>query len=77
MLMRTETGVTNMDRLAAISSVSAGGLSGFARDESGATAIEYALIASGISIVIVTAVNTVGTTTNGLFQAVVTAFNGP
>ena len=66
-----------MDRFAAISSVSAGGLGGFARDESGATAIEYALIASGISVVIVTAVNTLGTTTNGLFQAVVTALNGP
>jgi Flp pilus assembly protein, pilin Flp len=38
-----------------------------ARDESGATAIEYALIASGISIVIVAAVNSLGTTINNLF----------
>jgi|tagenome__1003787_1003787.scaffolds.fasta_scaffold20528653_2 pilus assembly protein Flp/PilA len=63
-----------MDRFAAISSVSADDL---ARDESGATAIEYALIASGISVVIVTAVNTLGTTTNGLFQTVVTALGSP
>jgi pilus assembly protein Flp/PilA len=45
----------------------------FARDNSGATAIEYAMIASGISIVIITAVNTLGTTTSGLYQSVVTA----
>jgi pilus assembly protein Flp/PilA len=32
----------------------------FLRDESGATAIEYALIAAGISVVIITAVNTLG-----------------
>lgn len=34
----------------------------FARNESGATAIEYALIAGGISIVILTAVIAVGDT---------------
>ena len=32
----------------------------FVDDESGATAIEYCLIAAGISIVIVTAVNGIG-----------------
>ena len=32
----------------------------FLRDESGATAIEYALIAAGISVVIISAVNTLG-----------------
>ncbi len=32
----------------------------FANDESGATAIEYGLIAAGISVVIITAVNSVG-----------------
>ena len=35
-------------------------LARFVDDECGATAIEYALIAGGISIVIVTAVNGVG-----------------
>jgi pilus assembly protein Flp/PilA len=32
----------------------------FADDESGATAIEYGLIAAGISVVIITVVNTLG-----------------
>ncbi len=32
----------------------------FLRDDSGATAIEYGLIAAGISVVIIGAVNTVG-----------------
>ncbi|HEY7978100.1 MAG TPA: Flp family type IVb pilin [Rhizomicrobium sp.] len=32
----------------------------FLRDDSGATAIEYAMIAGGIAVVIVTAVNTLG-----------------
>ena len=33
----------------------------FAQDESGATAIEYGLIAAGISVVIITVVTTIGT----------------
>lgn len=32
----------------------------FLKDESGATAIEYGLIAAGIAVVIIAAVNTVG-----------------
>lgn len=39
-------------------------LSRFLADESGATAIEYCLIAAGISIVILVAVNGIGTTLN-------------
>jgi pilus assembly protein Flp/PilA len=45
----------------------------FAKDESGATAIEYALIAGGISIVIVAAVQGVGSTLNTTFGSVQTA----
>lgn len=45
-------------------------LSKFLRDQSGATAIEYCLIAAGISIVIVVAVNSIGTTLNGSFTLV-------
>lgn len=48
-------------------------LKNFFRDEAGATAIEYALIACGISIVILTAVNGVGTAVNTKFVAVSTA----
>ena len=50
-------------------------VSRFVKDESGATAIEYALIAGGISIVIVAAVNLVGTDLNVVFGKVATALN--
>jgi pilus assembly protein Flp/PilA len=42
----------------------------FIADQSGATAIEYCLIAVGISIVIITAVNGIGTTLNTRFTSV-------
>ena len=42
-------------------------------DESGATAIEYGLIAAGISVAIIAAVNSVGTALNASFQSVSTA----
>jgi len=42
----------------------------FLGDESGATAIEYCLIAAGISIVIVVAVGGMGTTLNTKFTSV-------
>ena len=48
-------------------------LSNFLRDESGATAIEYCLIAAGISIVIVVAVNGIGSTLNTSFTSVNTS----
>jgi pilus assembly protein Flp/PilA len=45
----------------------------FVKDESGATAIEYGLIAAGIAIAIITAVNGVGTSLSGKFNSVSTA----
>ena len=39
----------------------------FIKDESGATAIEYGLIAAGIGVAIITAVNAVGTDLSELF----------
>jgi pilus assembly protein Flp/PilA len=45
----------------------------FLKDNSGATAIEYALIAAGISIVILAAVNSIATTLNATFTSVSTA----
>jgi pilus assembly protein Flp/PilA len=42
----------------------------FISDQSGATAIEYCLIATGIAVVIITAVNSIGTTLNGSFTSV-------
>ncbi len=46
----------------------------FFADESGATAIEYALIAGGISIVIITAVQGIGTSLNNTFTSVKNGF---
>ena len=48
-------------------------ISAFLRDESGATAIEYCLIAAGISIVIVVSVNGIGSQLNEKFALVNTA----
>jgi pilus assembly protein Flp/PilA len=45
----------------------------FAKDESGATAIEYGLIAAGISIAIIAAVKGLGTKLNTTFTSVSTA----
>ena len=48
-------------------------VSRFIRDETGATAIEYGLIAAGIAIVIITAVQLVGTNLHTTFGSVATA----
>jgi pilus assembly protein Flp/PilA len=45
----------------------------FLRDTSGATAIEYGLIAAGIAVVIITVVNGVGTNLTTTFGTVSTA----
>jgi pilus assembly protein Flp/PilA len=42
----------------------------FLADQSGATAIEYGLIAAGISLAIIAAVNGLGTTLNTQFTAI-------
>jgi pilus assembly protein Flp/PilA len=42
----------------------------FAKDDSGATAIEYGLIAAGISVAIIAVVNTLGTQLNATFTSV-------
>jgi pilus assembly protein Flp/PilA len=41
----------------------------FVKDESGATAIEYGLIAAGISVAIIAVVNGLGTKLNGSFSS--------
>jgi pilus assembly protein Flp/PilA len=48
-------------------------ISRFLSDESGATAIEYCLIAVGLSIVILTAVNGIGTSLNANFSSINTS----
>ena len=43
---------------------------GFWKDESGATAIEYGLIAAGIALAIIAAVQGLGSTLNNVFKSV-------
>jgi pilus assembly protein Flp/PilA len=45
----------------------------FWADESAATAIEYGLIAAGISLAIIAAVNSLGTTLNAKFTTINTS----
>ncbi|SPP93738.1 Components of type IV pilus pilin subunit [Bradyrhizobium vignae] len=45
----------------------------FWSDESGATAIEYGLIAAGIALAIITVVNGLGTTMNDKFTSINTS----
>jgi pilus assembly protein Flp/PilA len=49
----------------------------FAGDESGATAIEYGLIAAGIAVAIIAAVQFLGTSLSGTFDTVGTAIATP
>ena len=42
----------------------------FVKDNSGATAIEYGLIAAGISVAIIAVVNGLGTTLNAKFKSI-------
>jgi len=50
-------------------------ISRFVRDESGATAIEYGLIAALIAVVIITGLTTLGTTLNTKFANIATGLN--
>lgn len=45
----------------------------FAHDESGATAIEYAMIASGIAVAIAATLVTLGSSVTGMYSTVLTA----
>jgi len=45
-------------------------VSRFVKDESGATAIEYGLIAAGIAVAIITVVNGLGDKLSGTFSTV-------
>jgi len=45
----------------------------FAKDESGATAIEYGLIAAGIAVAIITVVQGLGTKLSNVFNNITTA----
>jgi pilus assembly protein Flp/PilA len=47
----------------------------FVRDDSGATANEYALLASGIAGAIIAVVMSMGTSLQAMYQSVATALN--
>jgi pilus assembly protein Flp/PilA len=49
----------------------------FLRDESGATAIEYGILASGVAVAIIVAVQSVGTGINDTLGTVETAIAPP
>ena len=48
----------------------------FLKDESGATTIEYGLIAVGISVVIMVMINAIGTTLNDKIDVISAKLNG-
>ncbi|HTV27548.1 MAG TPA: Flp family type IVb pilin [Xanthobacteraceae bacterium] len=48
-------------------------LRAFLKDESGATAIEYGLIASGIALAVIAVVNRLGTNLKAVFASLSTA----
>jgi pilus assembly protein Flp/PilA len=48
-------------------------ISRFVKDQSGATAIEYGLIAAGISLAIIAVVNGLGTNLNNKFTSINTS----
>ena len=52
-------------------------LSRFMKDESGATAIEYGLIAALVAVVLVTALGTLGSNLSGTFNKVATDVSVP
>jgi pilus assembly protein Flp/PilA len=50
-------------------------LRAFVNDRSGATAIEYSLIAAGIAAAIIATVTSLGTSTNAMWQTISDAIN--
>lgn len=45
----------------------------FCKDRSGATAIEYSILAGGIALAIIVTFQNLGTSVNGMFTSVLTA----
>jgi pilus assembly protein Flp/PilA len=65
-----ENGLLPLDRVSHQEQTMFKSMKNFAADESGATAIEYALIASLIAVFIITAVSTVGTKVSTVFTEI-------
>ena len=62
-----------MPQFKAIASASQNQIARFCADETGATAIEYAMIAAGIAAAIIASVSTLGTSVKALFDKVAAA----
>lgn len=74
--MRATTEVTMLHGLErAFTNAGAELLRRYAADTDGATAIEYALIAGGIGVVIVTGIEAVGISLNAVFNSIVPLFS--
>ena len=71
MLFASSTGVVRQQTREAITMVQM--LKDFLADESGATAIEYGLIAAGISLAIIAVVNGIGAKLNTKFSSINTS----
>jgi pilus assembly protein Flp/PilA len=69
-MIRTPEGLKTMKQLS--STIAAAALR-FVRDESGATAIEYAMIASGVAVAIASTVVTLGSGVKNLYGNVAAA----
>ena len=67
MVLHSKLGTTTMRSL----------LRRFVRDEAGATAIEYGLIASLIGVAIIAGAAALGTSLNSTFQGISTNITGP
>ena len=65
-----------MTLMSSFTSKERGVLSSFIRNDRGATAIEYGLIAALISVVIIGAITTVGTQLSATFTSVSNALSG-
>lgn len=63
-----------MHRIVVLASSAAVRVNRLVRDKSGTTAIEYTLIAAGISIVIIAAVASIGTEVTTLFDTIAAGF---
>ena len=58
-----------------MSGVTVNNIISFLRDQSGATSIEYAMIASGIAVAIIAAVTSLGSAVKGNYTSVSAALN--
>ena len=70
-MIRTPEGLKTMSKLEKLPAIAF--ILRFMRDDRGATAIEYAMIASGIAVAIAATIVTLGSSVNGMYSSVLTA----